>query len=30
MLDFLTNKKNELFGEQVSTAELRSAVAHEA
>lgn len=29
MLDFLTNKKNELFGEQVSTAELRSAIAHE-
>ena len=29
MLDFLTNKKNEYFGEFVSTAELRSAVAHE-
>lgn len=30
MLDFLTNKKNEYFGEFVSTAGLRSAVAHEA
>lgn len=29
MLDFLTNKKNEYFGEFVSTAGLRSAVAHE-
>lgn len=29
MFDFLTNKKNEYFGEQIPTAELRSAVAHE-
>ena len=29
MFDFLTNKKNEYFGEFVSTAGLRSAVAHE-
>ena len=29
MLDFLTNKKNEYFGEFISTAGLRSAVAHE-
>lgn len=29
MLDFLTNKKNEYFGEFVSVAGLRSAVAHE-